>query len=242
MEKLISLINQSKYIVVFTGAGVSTLSGIRDFRGKNGIYKDYDAEKIFDIDYFLRDPYYYYRYSKNFIYNLHTKNPNIIHRECARLEEQGQVKAVITQNIDLLHQKAGSRHVIEVHGSPMIHRCLRCGKKYEFEWISRIVNDDRIPHCESCRGVIKPDITFFGERLPDKALSLAVQEAGRADLMLVLGSSLVVQPAASIPLYTLENGGKMIIINDGQTPLDGAADLRYDDLEPCFQAIAEKIP
>ncbi|MGC9329896.1 MAG: Sir2 family NAD-dependent protein deacetylase, partial [Candidatus Hinthialibacter sp.] len=161
---------------------------------------------------------------------------------CARLEKQGRVKAVITQNIDLLHQKAGSRQVIEVHGSPMIHRCLRCGKEYPFEWISRIVNNDQIPSCESCQGIIKPDITFFGERLPEKALSFAVEEAGRADLILVLGSSLVVQPAASIPVYTLENGGKMVIINEGQTPLDGAAELRYDDLEPCFKAIAEKIP
>lgn len=241
MDKLIARIQQSNYAVAFTGAGVSTLSGIRDFRGKNGIYKEYDADKIFALEYFLRDPSYYYQNSKNFIYNLHTKEPNVIHRVCARLEERGSIKAVITQNIDLLHQKAGSRTVIEVHGSPMFHHCLNCGKEYSFQWVSGIVNEDRIPSCETCRGIVKPDITFFGELLPEKALSEAVRQASRADLILVLGSSLVVQPAASIPLYTIQNGGQLVIVNDGETPLDRYAALRYTDLETCFRHIAKEI-
>lgn len=241
MNELFALLQQSNYGIVFTGAGVSTLSGIRDFRGKNGIYKDYDAEKIFDIDFFQRDPSYYYHHSKNFIYNLHTKEPNIIHRECARLEKLGLIKATITQNIDLLHQKAGSSCVIEVHGSPMLHHCLKCGKAYSFEQISEIVNQDRIPYCDACSGVVKPDITFFGEMLPEKALADAIRHAQRADLVLVLGSSLVVQPAASIPFYTYENGGKIVIVNDGATPLDRYAALRYHDLETCFTEIAQGI-
>ncbi len=240
MDRLVELLRQSKYTVVFTGAGISTLSGIRDFRGKNGIYNDYDADKIFAIDYFLRDPSYYYRNSKNFIYNLHTKEPNLVHHQCARLEKLGVVKAVITQNIDLLHQKAGSRTVIEVHGSPRIHRCLRCDKIYPFEWVSAIVNEDRIPSCEACGGIIKPDITFFGEMLPEEALQNAIDEASRADVIVVLGSSLVVHPAASIPEYTLENKGKLVIVNDGDTPLDRCAALRYNDLESCFQYIADE--
>ena len=241
MNRLVELIQESKHAVVFTGAGASTLSGIRDFRGKNGIYKDFDANKIFDIDYFRRDPSYYYTHAKNFIYDLDSKEPNIVHTECARLEEMGLVKAVVTQNIDLLHQKAGSINVIEVHGSPKIHRCLECGNQYSFAWACRIVNEDRVPHCEACDGLIKPNITFFGEMLPEEALADAVRHARRADLIIVLGSSLVVHPAASIPVYTLENGGKMAIVNDGETPLDRHAALRYTDLETVFRFISQEI-
>ncbi len=241
MERLAALMRQSNYMVVFTGAGISTLSGIRDFRGKNGIYKEFDADKIFDIDYFLRDPSFFYRHSRHFIYDLHTKEPNLIHRECARMEEIGLVKAVVTQNIDLLHQKAGSRLVIEVHGSPAVHHCLRCKRSYTFDQISDLVQQDRVPFCESCEGIIKPDITFFGEMLPEEALSNAFQHATRADLILVLGSSLVVQPAASIPAATLENGGKLVIVNEGETPLDRYATLRYNDLETVFQFLSENL-
>ncbi|OGV51588.1 MAG: NAD-dependent deacetylase [Lentisphaerae bacterium GWF2_44_16] len=240
MRELIDLIKESKYFVAFTGAGISTLSGIKDFRGKNGLYnsKDIDADKIFSLSYFMKDPSYFYTNSKNFIYDIDSKGPNIIHKELARLEKKGILKALITQNIDMLHEKAGSENVIEVHGSASSHKCLSCGKKYGFDEVSVIVNDDKVPRCENCGGIIKPEIIFFEEPLNATSIEMAVHEASRADLMLVLGSSLQVQPAASIPLHTLDNRGKLIIINDMETPLDRYAELKYENLEKCFSGIA----
>jgi NAD-dependent deacetylase len=241
VDQILELLRQAQRAVVFTGAGVSTLSGIRDFRGKNGIYKEFDADRIFALDEFLRDPSYYYRNARDFIYDLAAKEPNIVHTQCARLEDLGIVKAVITQNIDMLHQKAGSRNVVEVHGSPAIHRCLDCGKTYTFVTIARRVQQDEVPYCEDCGGILKPDITFFGEMLPATALRRATELAAEADFVLVLGSSLVVQPAASIPLCTVDAGGRMAIVNDAPTPLDRHADALYDDLESCFARIAEAL-
>ena len=160
MDDLTARLKQARRVVVFTGAGVSTLSGIRDFRGRNGIYKEVDADRIFALDYFLSDPSYYYRHARGFIYNLHTREPNLIHRECARLEQAGIVRCVITQNIDMLHQKAGSRKVIELHGSPTRHVCLKCGREYSYEWASAIVESEHTPWCETCGGIVKPGIVF----------------------------------------------------------------------------------
>jgi NAD-dependent deacetylase len=241
LKAFADLLRSARYCVVFTGAGVSTLSGIRDFRGKNGLYKTADAEKIFDLHYFLRDPSYYYRHAKDFIYDLEEKEPNIVHTEIARLEAAGIVKAVITQNIDLLHQKGGSKKVIEVHGSPLVHRCLHCGATYSFEEIAATVRQDELPVCRDCGGTVKPDITFFGESLPARAVEDAVRESSRADLMVVLGSTLLVQPAASFPLYSLLNGGDLVIVNDMPTPLDSHAVLRCQDLEQTFIYIREHL-
>src|SRR5215469_1313301 len=126
IAELIKKITKARYCTAFTGAGVSTLSGIRDFRGKNGLYNDFDAEKIFDIDYFEKDPSFYYKASASLIYDIDEKKPSIVHIVLAEMEKQGLLKALITQNIDLLHEKAGSSRVIEIHGSPKIHYCLRC--------------------------------------------------------------------------------------------------------------------
>jgi len=241
MEPLIQLLKSSHHAVVLTGAGISTLSGIRDFRGRNGIYRELDADRLFDIDQFRRDPSFFYSHSKDFIYGLADKEPNIIHHQLARLEELGVIRAVITQNIDMLHRKAGSRRVIELHGSPAGHRCLACRRRCDFPWVRAEVMADRVPRCPDCGGVVKPDITFFGELLDVQALREAEALAADADLMLVLGSSLQVQPAASLPLYTLEKGGTLAIVNDGATPLDAWAEVRFDDLETCFRAIAEQL-
>ncbi len=243
MERLVKLLRDSKSAVAFTGAGVSTLSGIADFRGKNGLYtrKDIDAGKLFDIGYFHRDPSYYYMKSKDFIYNLEEKTPSIVHTELARLEEKGILKAVITQNIDLLHQKAGSKRVVEVHGSPLVHRCLSCGKTRDFEEIAEMVQRDVVPSCDACGGKVKPDITFFGEALPAAAVEEAIELSERADVMLVLGSSLTVQPAASFPVYALRNGGKLVIVNNMDTPLDYQAELTYSDLLEVFTYLHEHL-
>ncbi|MDC7225975.1 MAG: NAD-dependent deacetylase [Spirochaetales bacterium] len=231
MNELIELIKSAEYVTCFTGAGVSTFSGIRDFRGQNGLYNDPDADKIFDLNYFMHDPSFYYRKSKNFIYVLDQKSPGIVHKMLAGLEHDGYLKAIITQNIDLLHQKAGSKNVIEVHGSPMKHHCLSCGSEWGYEDIAVIVQRDETPKCDKCGGIIKPDITFFGESLPAEAIDEAFNLAAKSDLMLVLGSSLVVQPAASIPLQTVRAGGKIVIVNNMSTPLDSHAWKLFPDLE-----------
>jgi len=241
IQKLIDLISSSRYCVALTGAGVSTLSGIRDFRGKNGIYNDYDADRLFDIGYFRKDPSFFYTMSKDFIYAFHEKEPGLIHVELARLEQKGVVKAVITQNIDMLHAKAGSRNVVEIHGSPKLHRCLECGKEYGYDEIAKRVRSGEIPRCTSCKGIVKPDIVFFGEPLDHVSYGRSIDECGKADLILALGTSLVVQPAASLPFATLDNGGKLVIINDMETPLDQFAALKLDDLVESFTAVREKI-
>jgi len=241
LDNLLDVLRSSRNLVAFTGAGISTLSGIRDFRGANGLYRDYDADRIFDLGYFLRDPDYYYHHARHFIYNLDQKEPSLIHRELARREAAGRLRAVITQNIDLLHHKAGSRKVIELHGSPLVHRCLDCDKTWPFAEIQERVHRGETPHCDQCNGLIKPDITFFGEALPAGAIDKAVREASAADVMLVLGSTLVVQPAASIPLYTLQNGGRLAIVNDAPTPLDNLACCRWHDLESLFTALAKDL-
>lgn len=235
--ELKSLLVSARHCVVFTGAGISTLSGIRDFRGKNGLYKTVDTEKMFDIELFWRDPSVYYGMSRDFIYDLDEKTPSVVHRLLAELERRGIVKAVITQNIDLLHQKAGSQNVIELHGSPSYHYCRDCGFRATFEDVAPVVRAGSMPHCPSCGSVLKPEIVFFGENLPEQAISRAVAESQKADLMLVLGSSLVVYPAASLPGMTLSSGGDIVIVNDMPTYLDCDAKLHFDDLETTFTAL-----
>jgi len=240
---LLSLLSSARHCVVLTGAGISTLSGIPDFRGKNGFYKrtDIDPNRIFDIDAFVKDPGYYYTHARDFIYNLDEKQPNIVHTELARLEKAGIIKAVLTQNIDLLHQKAGSDRVLELHGSPSVHRCLSCRKTMAFDEIVKTLDAGRIPRCPACGGIVKPDIVFFGEPLPADTLREAEEEALSADLMLVLGSSLTVYPAAGLPGVTRHAGGRLAIINADPTPLDAWMSWRGDDLEAAFTAIAKGI-
>jgi len=238
IAKLFTMIKEAKHLVAMTGAGVSTLSGIRDFRGKNGLYNDMDAENIFDIEYFMKDPSLYYNQAGSFIYNIDEKEASIVHLTLGELERRGFLKALITQNIDLLHQKGGGKNVIEIHGSPEIHYCLRCsGVRVSFEEAADVVRKGEMPKCPKCGRVLKPAITFFGENLPSDALRNAVSESQQADLMLVLGTSLIVQPAASMPNYTLRSGGKIVIINNMPTPLDGRAALHFDDLGEVFEEL-----
>ncbi|MDR1505806.1 MAG: NAD-dependent deacetylase [Treponema sp.] len=246
----------TKHCTVLTGAGVSTLSGIRDFRGKNGLYREMDAEKIFDIGYFYRDPSFYYSHARDFIYDLEGKQPSIVHTVLGKLEAKGLVKAVITQNIDLLHTKGGSKRVIEIHGSPRVHYCPGCQSSsaaenaalggneeiaaagfMDFEHAAAIVRDGGIPRCPSCGRALKPAITFFGENLPVQALAAAEAEAQNAGLLLVLGTSLTVFPAAGLPQLTLRRGGSIVIVNETETPLDRGAVMRFGDLGAVFEEI-----
>ncbi|MCL2138839.1 MAG: NAD-dependent deacetylase, partial [Treponema sp.] len=167
---------------------------------------------------------------------------SVVHIVLGDLEKRGYLKALITQNIDLLHQKGGSSRVIEVHGSPKTHYCLRCaGIRMNFEEAAAIVHAGKMPECPKCGRVLKPAITFFGESLPADALREAVSESQKADLMLVLGSSLTVYPAASMPEYTLRNGGNIIIVNNMPTHLDKQAIMHFDELEPVFEGLKKLI-
>jgi len=233
--ELYEKIKNARHCVAFTGAGISTLSGIRDFRGKNGLYNDTDAEKIFDLKYFSEDPWIFYNFMKKFIDDFQNSKPSIVHNVLAKLEKSGRLKAVITQNVDLLHQKAGSENVIEVHGSPKSYHCIKCNtvSNTDNEAVVRLLNKNELPKCEKCSGILKPSITFFGEAMP-KDIETARINALKADFMLVLGTSLNVYPAAAIPEITLRNGGDIVIVNDAQTQLDKWADMKFQDLESVF--------
>ena len=199
-----------------------------------------DAEKIFDIEFFERDPSLFYKKAGSFFYNMDEKEPSVVHTVLGGLEKQGFLKSVITQNIDLLHQKGGCKKVIEVHGSPKTHYCLRCaGIKMDFDEAAKIVDSGSMPKCPQCGNVLKPAITFFGENLPVNALRDATEESKKADLILILGTSLTVFPAASLPEYTLRCGGEIIIVNNMPTHLDHRAVMLFEDLGEVFEGLRE---
>lgn len=241
MERLIEKLKQARCVAVFTGAGVSTLCGIPDFRGPQGLYRQPDAERIFDIEWFRRDPSVYYKGCAELVYGLRRFTPGPVHEAITRLEQAGIVKGVITQNIDMLHQKARTRTVYEIHGSPLLHHCIGCNREKGFEDICAMLESAEVARCEQCGEAYKPDITFFGEMLPERAFEGAVALAQQADLMLVLGSSLTVQPAASLPSMTLRAGGEVVIINAQPTPLDRFAALIYPDLAAFAAAVPTDI-
>jgi NAD-dependent deacetylase len=241
MEKQISdlnmLLSKSKRIVALTGAGISTSSGIPDFRGPNGLYsrKEIPAELLFDIDYFRKDPSLFYSHIGE-LWDLFMKaEPSIAHKSLSRLEQQGILSAVITQNIDGLHHKAGSRNVIPVHGDFESFFCIRCGfRTDDIQDIFSLVARKEIPRC-SCGGVMKPNVIFFGE--PVFGMDAAVEFVKRADLMMVIGSSLVVFPAASLTQYRSDTCS-LVILNKGETPDDRKAVLKIDeDIDSVFSQL-----
>jgi len=241
VKELITLLEQSKHTVAFTGAGVSTLSGIRDFRGVGGFYTaDWDGmqvEDILSLDYFISDPGLFYRWAKEFLYTLDDYTPSIVHTVLASMEHKGLIHGVYTQNIDMLHQRAGNKHVWEIHGSPELHHCLTCGASSTYVEVAPRVRAGEIPYCTKCGGVVKPDIVFYGEQLNAALLDQAYNDMARAEVVLVLGSSLAVQPAASLPMATYNHGGEIVIINLQETPLDEYAKLRFNDLNEVFSAL-----
>ncbi len=210
------LILQSKNTIVLTGAGISTNAGIPDFRGPQGLYTSrlYDAEKIFDIAYFLKDPKPFYEFAFDFIALESKIIPTPTHRALAHLEGSGKIKAVITQNIDGLHQKAGSQKVLDMHGNFLSSHCLKCRKPYDYQELRSMVLQHIIPHC-SCRGIIKPDIVFFGEDV--KYYHQSLELAQSADLFFVIGTSCAVYPAASLPQFV---PGKLVIVNNTKIELN----------------------
>ena len=234
MNRALDIINSADRIVVITGAGISTVSGLSDFRGPKGLYRMAEEkyklpypEALFDISYFRRDPHPFFDLSKNMF--LQDAVPSLCHKMIARLEERGKVSYLMTQNIDMLHQKAGSRKILECHGSYESAHCLGCRKAYLLKDIKEDIMADRIPRC-ACGGVIKPDVVFFGENLPEEFYRVLDNPPG-ADLVLILGTSLNVQPASLFAL-NLVSRVPSVLVNLEETPYDSEIDvIVHEDLE-----------
>jgi NAD-dependent deacetylase len=221
IKALQELVKGSDNIVFFGGAGVSTESGIPDFRSTDGLYHqkyDYPPETILSHSFFMRNPEEFYRFYKDKMLCLDAK-PNRAHLKLAEWEAQGKLKAVITQNIDGLHQKAGSKEVLELHGSVLRNYCMKCGKFYDAEYMKAA---DGVPTC-SCGGVIKPDVVLYEEGLDGETLSKSIHYISNADMLIIGGTSLVVYPAAGLVDYY--RGKKLVVINKSVTPQDKNADL-----------------
>ena len=244
LEQLAVLIRTAKNMTVFTGAGVSTLSGIRDFRGINGVYKEpwhgRDVEDILSLNTFLQEPELFYGWATEFVYCLERFEPSVVHRVLAKLEEKQLLKALYTQNIDLLHTKAGNKKVYEIHGSPALHHCMKCRMEYSYEEISPMVLGGKVPYCDRCGGLVKPDIVFYGESLNEELLDKGFTDFENSDLVFVLGSSLTVQPAASLPMAAKYGGADIVIVNNQPTNLDSSAVLTFNDLKVVFDYL-EKV-
>jgi len=218
-------INKSNNLVFVGGAGTSTDCGIPDFRGEHGRYKvdsEINPEEILSLNYYLSNPREFFNYyRKNMIFDW--ARPNSFHAKLVKLEQMGKLKAIITQNIDGLHQKAGSKNVIEIHGSFAHNYCRKCGKDYSEEYMK---NSTGIPYC-NCGGVIKPNVTLYGERIRTTEFDEAMQYIQKADTLIVAGTSLMVHPTASLIDYF--NGGCMIIINKTETNKDNLANIIIND-------------
>jgi NAD-dependent deacetylase len=226
-ERLAELIREHQPCVALTGAGVSTESGIPDFRSPTGMWAQFDPLEFATLGAFQRDPEKVWRFYAPRFSMLTEAEPNRAHLTLAELERYGLLCAVITQNIDLLHERAGSREVVEVHGSIRTSTCLSCGARYPLDEVLGLL-DAGAPRCTACGEVLKPDVVFFDELLPDEAIDRAYELAGKARLLLVVGSSLEVWPVAELPLVTLRAGGKVVVVNDGPTSVDDRATLKIE--------------
>jgi NAD-dependent deacetylase len=233
IESLAELIVASQRIVVFTGAGISTESGIPDFRGPDGLWTKVDPED-FSYQRFVADTE-----TRKRIWHMHENTgfrfdnaePNVAHHGIAELEKLGKLDCIITQNVDGLHQKAGNSEekVLELHGNMQWVKCIRCGVRHPASEVqSWIENGVEVPECKTCGGILKPDAVFFGEAMPQRVTAEAQRRSLACDLCIVIGSTLGVYPAALMPEYAHRSGAKLVIINEGRTELDHLADLRID--------------
>jgi len=229
IARLARLIVENQPCVALTGAGISTESGIPDFRSPTGMWAEFDPLEYATVSAFRRDPAKVWRFYAPRFSMLTEAEPNAAHLALAELERRGLLRAVVTQNIDLLHERAGSGDVVEVHGSIRTSTCPDCEAQYSLaEVLPLIEAGDGAPACPRCGGILKPDVVFFDELLPSEAIDRAYELAGEARLLLVVGSSLEVWPVAELPLVTLRAGGKVAVVNRGPTAIDARADLKLD--------------
>ncbi len=220
------LIATSSHIVAFTGAGISAESGIPTYRGSGGLWSKYEPDKYASIQHFNIDPTYYWNFFRDIRFSTITDaKPNAGHFALAELERQGKLKSVITQNIDGLHGEAGSVNILELHGNTRRYYCLDCGKNYTIFEVAEMLEQQNPVRCAACQGIVRPATVMFGETLPEDIMPQASKESHDCDLMIVVGSSLVVYPAAEFPYYAKSTGAKLAIINVDPTPLDSMADM-----------------
>jgi NAD-dependent deacetylase len=243
VARLAELVRGADSVVALTGAGISVPSGIPDFRSPgSGLWETVDPMRVAHIDAFRSDPVAFWHFYGERFATLGAKQPNGAHRALVAMEATGMLDAVITQNIDMLHRKAGAREPIEVHGSIASCRCPRCaGGSVPLEQVRlRLRGDpDGVPRCEECRGPLKPEVVLFGELLPEPALARARELCEEADLLLCIGSSLEVHPVAGLPMLTHAAGGTLAILTQGPTPLDELAGVRLrGDVVDELQALA----
>lgn len=262
VEEFVQIIKESDNIVFFGGAGVSTESGIPDFRSVDGLYNmkyDYPPETIISHSFFMSRPEEFYRFYRDKIL-LSGIEPNTTHKELARLEEMGKLKAVVTQNIDGLHQTAGSKTVLEIHGTVALNTCTKCGKKFDSAYMIDAIDNGvpewekkhygtvlekgdkkyHLPLCDKCGGLIKPDVVLYEEGLDDYVWDRSRRFISEADVLIVAGTSLVVYPAAGLVNYY--KGNKLILINLSETPYDAEADMvLHRRLGEVFAGLCDKI-
>jgi NAD-dependent deacetylase len=242
-RQLAELLRESTSTVALTGAGISVPSGIPDFRSPGeGLWEKVDPMEVAHIDAFRREPAKFWNFYRPRFQMLGEKEPNDAHRMLADLERRGLLDAVVTQNIDQLHHKAGSKRVIEVHGSIRTSSCQRCGTEFALEDVEALFDEEGVAQCSDCSGPVKPDVVLFGELLPTDAMAEAESLAADADVLLCIGSSLEVYPVAGLPSVTLGRGGRIAVITKGPTPFDGDSAVRMDgdvvmDLEAVLAAL-----
>ncbi len=242
--RLAQLIRGARSVVALTGAGISVPSGIPDFRSPGtGLWRNVNPMEVAHIDVFRRDPERFWHFYGDRFQTLESKRPNLAHAALATLERAGLLRAVITQNIDRLHARAGTQALVEVHGTIEHSSCLECGSRYPLADVRRrqLADEAGVPRCD-CSQPLKPDVVLFGEYLPPDALARAEQLAAGADLMLCIGSSLEVYPVAQLPDVTLAAGGQIAIITQGRTPYDARATVRCDgDVEHELKAVVDEL-
>ena len=226
VEQFLQWVKESDNIVFFGGAGVSTESGIPDFRSVDGLYNQkykFPPETILSHTFYRNNPEEFYRFYRDKMLCLDAE-PNITHKKLAELEKAGKLKGIVTQNIDGLHQKAGSKKVLELHGSVLRNYCERCGKFFDAEYI---LNSEGVPKCDDCGGSIKPDVVLYEEGLDQRTITESIEVISAADMLIIGGTSLVVYPAAGLVDYY--RGNKLVLINKSVTSMDSKADLVISD-------------
>ena len=228
-ERLAQLIREADSVVALTGAGISVPSGIPDFRSPGtGLWEKVDPMEVAHIDVFRRDPVRFWSFYGARFASLRDKQPNGAHEALVELESRGLLDAVVTQNIDMLHHRAGTRELIEVHGTIAHASCLECEASYELDDVrARLAADGEVPRCD-CGAVLKPDVVLFGEMLPAGAMERATELVIDADVLLCVGSSLEVYPVAGLPAVTRSCGGAVAIVTQGPTPFDDAAEIKLE--------------
>jgi NAD-dependent deacetylase len=246
IEQAVAILGQSKYAVALTGAGISTASGIPDFRSRtSGLWAQYDPMEVASFTGFKRNPQDFYNWILPLLDTIMTAEPNAAHQALAQLEAYGPLKAIITQNIDALHGKAGSKNVHEIHGHTREVTCLRCYGTYKTDIVlSGYLVTGAVPRCPSCGGVLKPNVILFGELLPVGVLNQSRKQARLCDVMLAVGSSLEVAPAGDLPLLAKHSGARLIIVTLSETYLDYLADvvIHADVVEVLPQLAAPFLP